>query len=180
MKCSSPANQESDQILPLVRKHSRRSVRSRGGADRSDLCSYRSAFVQIGSISYVRLPEHPCRRGVAMDLAPHLVFGPFRLDPINKHLWRGEDQLALRPMAGAVLLVLAEHAGEVVTKSRIVQTCLGGNTRDRYRTSRLYPRDPPGIRRFSPDSPLYRNRRAARLSVCGDNQWRKTALPCSA
>ena len=61
-----------------------------------------------------------------MDLAPHLVFGPFRLDPINKHLWRGEDQLALRPMAGAVLLVLAEHAGEVVTKTALFKRVWAG------------------------------------------------------
>ncbi|MSQ47734.1 MAG: hypothetical protein EXR78_04980 [Deltaproteobacteria bacterium] len=54
-----------------------------------------------------------------MDLTPHLVFGPFRLDPVNKHLWRGEEHLALRPMAGAVLLALAEHAGEVVTRQEL-------------------------------------------------------------
>ena len=61
-----------------------------------------------------------------MDLAPHLVFGPFRLDPINKHLWRGEDQLALRPMAGAVLLVLAENAGEIVTKAELFKRVWAG------------------------------------------------------
>jgi DNA-binding winged helix-turn-helix (wHTH) protein/predicted ATPase len=61
-----------------------------------------------------------------MDLAPHLVFGPFRLDPINKHLWRGEEQLALRPMAGAVLLVLAENAGEIVTKDELFKRVWAG------------------------------------------------------
>lgn len=61
-----------------------------------------------------------------MDLAPHLVFGPFRLDPINKQLWRGEEQLALRPMTGAVLLVLAENAGEIVTKDELFKRVWAG------------------------------------------------------
>jgi DNA-binding winged helix-turn-helix (wHTH) protein/predicted ATPase len=61
-----------------------------------------------------------------MDLAPHLVFGPFRLDPVNKHLWRGEEQLALRPMAGAVLVALIERAGEVVTKEELLKRVWAG------------------------------------------------------
>lgn len=61
-----------------------------------------------------------------MDLATHLVFGPFRVDPINNHLWRGEEHLVLRPMAVKVLLALAESAGEVVTKEDLFKRVWAG------------------------------------------------------
>lgn len=61
-----------------------------------------------------------------MDLATHLIFGPFRLDPLNNALWRGEEQLVLRPMAVKVLLMLAAYAGEVVTKEEIFKRVWAG------------------------------------------------------
>ena len=39
-------------------------------------------------------------------MTPYLVFGPFRLDPIRKRLWRGEQELALQPRPLAVLQYL--------------------------------------------------------------------------
>ncbi len=36
-------------------------------------------------------------------MTSYLVFGPFRLDPSRKRLWRGEQELALRPRPLAVL-----------------------------------------------------------------------------
>ena len=47
------------------------------------------------------------------------VFDSFRIDTEKKLLWRGEEQLALRPRAVAVLVALAERAGEVVTKEEL-------------------------------------------------------------
>ncbi len=61
-----------------------------------------------------------------MDLVTHLVFGPFRVDPINNHLWRGEEQIALRPMSVKVLLALAECAGEVITKGELFKRVWAG------------------------------------------------------
>ncbi len=61
-----------------------------------------------------------------MDLATHLIFGPFRVDPFNNQLWRGEEQIVLRPMSVKVLLVLAECAGEVVTKEELFKRVWAG------------------------------------------------------
>lgn len=51
----------------------------------------------------------------------HFVFGPFRLDPEKKRLWRGEEKLRLRPMAVAVLHVLAEYAGQILSKEDLLK-----------------------------------------------------------
>jgi predicted ATPase/DNA-binding winged helix-turn-helix (wHTH) protein len=57
--------------------------------------------------------------GVNMERVAQLLFGPFRLDPQRKQLWRGETLLGLRPMAVSVLQVLVEHAGEILTKEQV-------------------------------------------------------------
>ena len=44
------------------------------------------------------------------------VFAPFRLDPVNQELWRGEELVPLRPKLFAVLRRLLEHAGRLVTR----------------------------------------------------------------
>ena len=54
-------------------------------------------------------------------MTPYLVFGPFRLDPIRKRLWRGEQELALQPRPLAVLQYLAEHPGRLVTKEELLK-----------------------------------------------------------
>ena len=47
------------------------------------------------------------------------TFGPFRLDTANACFWRGEQMLALRPKAFAVLAYLVTHAGQLVTKEAL-------------------------------------------------------------
>src|SRR5215510_16084724 len=64
--------------------------------------------------------------GARMIWAAHLVFGPFRLDPVKKRLWRGEEELVLRPMAVSVLQALVEHAGEVVPKEDLLKWVWAG------------------------------------------------------
>ena len=55
-----------------------------------------------------------------------LFFGPFRLDPERKRVWRGEEQLGLRPMAVTVLQDLVERAGQVVTKEELLKRVWAG------------------------------------------------------
>jgi TolB-like protein/Tfp pilus assembly protein PilF len=49
-------------------------------------------------------------------------FGPFRLDPTGRVLFRGKRLLPLQPKAADTLLLLVENAGNVVTKEQILQT----------------------------------------------------------
>ena len=41
-----------------------------------------------------------------MEQARQILFGPFRLDPVNKQLWRGEQEVVLRAKSLAVLQYL--------------------------------------------------------------------------
>src|SRR6516162_950217 len=54
------------------------------------------------------------------------VFGPFRLDGANECLWEGSRSIPLRPKAYAVLRLLIEHQGRLVTKQRILDTVCPG------------------------------------------------------
>src|SRR5262245_28240202 len=47
-------------------------------------------------------------------------FPPFRLDPVNQCLWRGEERLYLMPKPFAVLTYLVEHAGRLVTHEELL------------------------------------------------------------
>jgi len=49
-------------------------------------------------------------------------FGPFRLDPVKRLLWQGEEHVALTPKAFSTLLALVEKQGEVVEKDALIQT----------------------------------------------------------
>ena len=48
------------------------------------------------------------------------LFGSFRLDPADRRLCRGDDDVALRPKTLAVLLHLVERAGRLVTKDELL------------------------------------------------------------
>ena len=54
------------------------------------------------------------------------VFGPFRLDRANECLWEGSRSIPLRPKAYALLRLLVEHQGRLVTKQRILDTVWPG------------------------------------------------------
>jgi DNA-binding winged helix-turn-helix (wHTH) protein/Tol biopolymer transport system component len=49
-----------------------------------------------------------------------LEFGPFRIDPEQRLLWRGQEQIALSPKAFELLLVLAQRSGQVVLKDELM------------------------------------------------------------
>jgi DNA-binding winged helix-turn-helix (wHTH) protein/predicted ATPase len=59
--------------------------------------------------------------------APNVItFGCFRLDLTNECLWHGTRAIALRPKAFAVLRLLMEHPGLLVTKQQVLDTVWPG------------------------------------------------------
>jgi len=49
-----------------------------------------------------------------------ISFGDFRFDPSSHRLWRGTEEIVLRPKATALLGHLLRHSGEVVTKQQLL------------------------------------------------------------
>ena len=49
------------------------------------------------------------------------IFGPFRVDPANVCLWRGDQMISLRPKVFAVLAYLVAQAGRLVTKEALFE-----------------------------------------------------------
>ncbi|MGH2361155.1 MAG: winged helix-turn-helix domain-containing protein, partial [bacterium] len=54
-----------------------------------------------------------------------LLFGPYRLDPVNGDLWRGREVLKLPPKPLAVLCYLAKHRGRLVSKEELLDSVWG-------------------------------------------------------
>lgn len=50
-------------------------------------------------------------------------FPPFRLDFVNRQVWRGTERLALRPQALRVLHYLLEHRQELISQERLLEAC---------------------------------------------------------
>src|SRR5256885_1641001 len=61
-----------------------------------------------------------------MQAAKDITFGRFRLDLANEWLWQGTRTISLRPKAFAVLKVLIEHPGLLVTKQQVLDTVWPG------------------------------------------------------
>ncbi|NOT56343.1 MAG: AAA family ATPase, partial [Deltaproteobacteria bacterium] len=61
-----------------------------------------------------------------MEQGNVFFFGPFRLDTQKKQLYREDHELALRPMAVAVLHMLIERGGELVTKTELLKHVWAG------------------------------------------------------
>jgi predicted ATPase/DNA-binding winged helix-turn-helix (wHTH) protein len=57
-----------------------------------------------------------------MQEAKQLLFGPFRLDPTNECLWRGEKEIRLHAKAFGLLRYLLDHRGQMVTKGSLLET----------------------------------------------------------
>jgi hypothetical protein len=51
-----------------------------------------------------------------MQAESDIAFGRFRLDLTNECLWHGTQAISLRPKAFALLKLLLEHPGSLVTK----------------------------------------------------------------
>ncbi len=65
---------------------------------------------------------------ITMSTAPqhHVTFPPFRLDRTNGRLWRGSQEILLRPKTLAVLCLLVERAGRLVTRDDLVHVVWQG------------------------------------------------------
>ena len=55
-----------------------------------------------------------------------IVFGPFRLETAPARLWQGNREIALRPRSLAMLIYLATHPHELVTKEALRQHVWAG------------------------------------------------------
>jgi eukaryotic-like serine/threonine-protein kinase len=55
-----------------------------------------------------------------------ITFGRFRLDPSNECLWEGTRAISLRPKAFAVLKLLVDCPGQLVTKQQVLDTVWPG------------------------------------------------------
>jgi DNA-binding winged helix-turn-helix (wHTH) protein len=55
-----------------------------------------------------------------VSTGPHRLFPPFRLDPLNAQLWRGDQQISLRRKTFDVLMYLIDHSGQLVTKAALL------------------------------------------------------------
>jgi DNA-binding winged helix-turn-helix (wHTH) protein/predicted ATPase len=66
------------------------------------------------------------RSGRKMHEEKQLFFGPFRLDPTNECLWRGEKEIRLHPKAFGLLWCLLDHPGQMVTKESLLETIWPG------------------------------------------------------
>src|SRR5215468_5357457 len=51
----------------------------------------------------------------------YFLFGPFRVDPANACVWRGEEQILFPPTTFAVLCYSVEHPGRVITKHALLE-----------------------------------------------------------
>jgi predicted ATPase/DNA-binding winged helix-turn-helix (wHTH) protein len=60
------------------------------------------------------------------QLATTLTFGPFRLLPIQRQLWKDEELLELRAMPLSVLTYLAQHPERVVSAEELRKAVWGG------------------------------------------------------
>jgi DNA-binding winged helix-turn-helix (wHTH) protein/tetratricopeptide (TPR) repeat protein len=56
----------------------------------------------------------------SMQVAKDITFGPFRFDMADECLWRGTQAISLRPKAFAVLKLLLEHPGRLVTTQQVL------------------------------------------------------------
>ena len=55
-----------------------------------------------------------------------LSFGPFRLDPIERRLWKGSELVSLAPKPLALLSYLAERPGRLATKTELLRAVWPG------------------------------------------------------
>jgi len=55
-----------------------------------------------------------------------IEFGQFRLDLTNECLWRGTRAISLRPKAFAVLKLLIQNPGQLVSKQKVLDTVWPG------------------------------------------------------
>jgi TolB-like protein len=63
-----------------------------------------------------------------MSRGSQRLFAPFRLDLANAQLWRGHQEIVLRPKTFEVLRCLTDHPGQLVTKAVLLDAVWAGVT----------------------------------------------------
>jgi DNA-binding winged helix-turn-helix (wHTH) protein len=71
-------------------------------------------------------PTSTVERASYVDRRAVLSFASFRLDLVEERLWKGEQEVHLRPKPFAILRYLAQRPRRVVTHSEIVEAVWGG------------------------------------------------------
>ena len=61
-----------------------------------------------------------------MQASKEITFGQYRLDLTNECLWQGARVISLRPKAFAVLRLLIEHPGQLVSKHKVLEAVWPG------------------------------------------------------
>lgn len=61
-----------------------------------------------------------------MQATKEIEFGQFRLDLTNECLWHGKRAISLRPKAFAVLKILIENPGQLVSKEKVLDSVWPG------------------------------------------------------
>ena len=59
-------------------------------------------------------------RNAALPTEQHWLFSAFRIDPLNEQLWRGQEEIVLRPKTFEVLRYLLERPRQLVTKAALL------------------------------------------------------------
>jgi DNA-binding winged helix-turn-helix (wHTH) protein/predicted ATPase len=99
-----------------------------GWPTRDSLVVSRSAqtFVEAAQHAGSSKLSDPDETDSVMSEAREIAFGQFRLDLANECLWRGTRAISLRPKAFAVLKLLVDNPGLLVTKQRVLDTVWPG------------------------------------------------------
>src|SRR5262245_45409083 len=61
-----------------------------------------------------------------MQATKEISFGQYRLDFTNECLWQGKRAISLRPKAFALLKLLIENPGQLVSKQKVLDTVWPG------------------------------------------------------
>ena len=77
---------------------------------------------------HARIHRRWCRHGLATGKNGQIHFGPFELDPDAEQLRKRGVALRLQPKQFVVLLMLAQRAGEIVSRQEIQQRVWGDGT----------------------------------------------------
>ncbi len=87
------------------------------GKINNDLISLDSILIQLHANGVADITQD---RIIVMIPNDHIEVGPFQLDILNTRLWRGNQHIALRPRAFAVLRYLIERPLQLVTKEELL------------------------------------------------------------
>lgn len=83
----------------------------------------RELLARINAVLRRRGPPQP--PGTPALDSPEIHFGPFRLNPVTRTLWRGDEALALTSGEFALLKVFAEHPGRPLSREKLLELARG-------------------------------------------------------